>query len=97
MCYFNEVEDCDYSLDEAKFQRDNLVAEMYHSIFQFVVYGREVGFDSIELKQAVTESFSEMPEEMSGVLQEDFNISSVERFIEILKVFNRETGKDLTK
>ena len=59
--------------------------------------GREVGFDSIELKQAVTESFSEMPEEMSSVLQEDFNISSVERFIEILKVFNRETGKGLTK
>ncbi len=95
MCYFNEVEDCDYSLEEAKFQRDNLIVEMYNSIFQFVLYGREVGFDSVELKQAVIESFNEMPKEMSGVLQEDFNISSVERFIEILKIFNRETEKDL--
>ena len=97
MSYFNEVEDYNYSLEEAKFQRDNLVAEMYHSIFQFIVYGREVGFDSVELKQAVTESFSEMPEEMSNVLKEEFNIDSIERFIKVLKVFDKETRKDLTK
>lgn len=97
MCYFDEVEDYNYSLEEAKFQRDNLIVEVYHSIFQFIVYGREVGFDSVELKQAVAESFSEMPEEMSGILKEEFNINSIERFIEILKVFNRETGKCFTK
>lgn len=97
MCYFDEVEDYNYSLEEVKFQRDNLIVEVYHSIFQFIVYGREVGFDSVELKQAVSESFSEMPEEMSGILKEEFNINSIERFIEILKVFNRETGKCFTK
>lgn len=97
MCYFDEVEDYNYSLEEAKFQRDNLIVEVYHSIFQFIVYGREVGFDSVELKQAVSESFSEMPEEMSGILKEEFNINSIERFSEILKVFNRETGKCFTK
>ena len=97
MCYFEEVEDYNYSLEEAKFQRDNLIVEMYNSIFQFVLYGREVGFDSIELKQSIIESFSEMTEEMSNVLKEEFNISSIERFIEVLKVFEKETRKDLIK
>ena len=97
MCYFDEVEDYDYYLEEAKFQRDNIISDVYNAISDFIIYAKEVGFDSVELKQAVIESFNEMPKEMSGVLQEDFNISSVERFIEILKIFNRETEKDLIK
>jgi len=93
MCYFNEVEDYNYSLDEAKFQRDNTISDVYNAISDFMIYAKEVGFDSIELKQAVAESFDEMPKEIRDILKEEFNIYNVNRFIEILKVFNKYTRK----
>lgn len=97
MCYFSEVEDYDYYLEEAKFQRDNNISDVYNAISDFMIYAKEVGFDSDELKQAVMESFNEMSKEIRNILKEEFNVDNVERFIEVLKTFYKETEKDLTK
>ena len=97
MCYFNEVEDYNYSLDEAKFQRDNTISDVYNAISDFIIYAKEVGFDSVELKQAIMESFEEMSKEIRDILKEEFNIYNVNRFIEVLKIFYKETRKALTK
>lgn len=97
MCYFDEVENYNYYLEEAKFQRDNIISDVYNAISDFIIYAKEVGFDSVELKQAIMESFEEMSKETKNILKEEFAIDSVDRFIEVLKIFYKETRKDLTK
>ena len=62
-----------------------------------VVQSTASGIASRLESKGIIESFGEMPEEMSNVLKEEFNIDSIERFIKVLKVFDKETRKDLTK